>query len=317
MTSGHPCARLVMAFLAGTIVLSGCSGPKVALEIGSKSVSVNVDFGKPAETLAPPAAQAPPPAFTLQQTEGGIVIVPIAGDAPRQPPPPPAEACPSASPFSVPAKEATNYVDSPAPNGSYPFRAAGQLKRGTNTFPYPGTINRRISGARSNSDGTLQFDVTETVLGATTVTTYMTDSTQVALKKVVRTEGSITTTFEPIPAVMILPLPPQSSDPVGQPVYTWRSAGTDPRSGKSLSVEGTVRPRERVDACGQFLDSWVADTSQRSVGPLEDLTIVSRTNIATQYGGMIVADQIRASGTLGGAPYESTLRVIINSAPQG
>ncbi len=314
MRSGLISLRLGMAFLAAMIALTACSGPKVALEIGSKSVSVNVDFGKPPEPLAPPPAQAPPPAFTLQPVDGGIVIVP-APEPTRPPPPPPTEACPSASPFSVP-KEATNYVDSPAPNGSYPFRATGQLKRGNSTSIYPGTINRRISGARANSDGTLQFDVTEIVFGITTVTTYTTDTSQVALKKVVRTEGGVISTFEPIPAVKILPLPPQSSDPIGQPVYTWRSAGTDPRSGKSLSVEGTVRPRERVDACGQFVDSWVADTSQRSVGPLEDLTIIARTNIATQYGGMIVADQIRTTGTLGGAAYESTLRVIINSAPQ-
>lgn len=301
--------------VACVLTLGACGGPKVPLEIGAKTVSVNVEFGK-TELVVPPDV-APPP-VEVQPLEGGVAVVPsktTPAPARRDPDKPAADPCPAASAFAFPAKESTNQVDSVAPQGQYDFRASGIAERAGAKTAYPAIVKRTVSAARTNADGTRSFNVSETVFGVTTVTTYVTDATQVAIARIARSDRSGSVAFGLVPALKILPLPPVQNDPAGRTVTTWQSTASDSESGTTITIDGRVIGRDRIDACGQLVDAWTADATQRVVGPNENLTSTLKTWFATQYGGLIVRAHSRTEGTVGGTPFRSEVELIINSVP--
>ncbi|HVE91174.1 MAG TPA: hypothetical protein VNE62_02585 [Actinomycetota bacterium] len=308
----------VVALLSG-----GCGGPKVPLKVGSKNVSVNVSFGKRSEQPGPQGAPAPVQVLPL---EGGVVFAPTqpGEQAPPRPTPirrandpvPPSGRC-TTSPFAVPEKEATPFVDAPPANATYEFRVAGSIQSDDGLADYPDVVRRTVS-SRRNSDGTNSFTVVESGFGQSITSEYLTDANQIGLVRITIRKTKTTRTIGPLrPPVMVLPLPPQSTDPTGRAITTWTSAGTDVTGG-SVQVDGRserTAADKRIDTCGSVLDSWAAVTSMRIVGPGLDVTSSTRTNFATQYGGLIVSERVKTSGTFGGS-YQTEYAATINSVPQ-
>jgi hypothetical protein len=94
----------------------------------------------------------------------------------------------------------------------------------------------------------------------------------------------------------------------------WRSAGTDPISGITLIVEGSVLARERVDVCGRVVEAFRVRSSERTVNLNPSGTpFSSYTNdhdpaeprepnsylVAPQYGGLFVAVETHETTTIG------------------
>ena len=96
-------------------------------------------------------------------------------------------------------------------------------------------------------------------------------------------QGEVTGSFEPTVPVLILPLPVQ-----GGAEFT--GAGTDPRTGGSLQVRGTVKGPDRVSSCSEFIQGIRADATvtSQSVPSQAAATVDEVFTVETQSGGVLV-----------------------------
>lgn len=306
---------MLLAAIAA-LTLGACSGPQTPLRIGSKTVAVDVEFGRKPPTLEHPADVAPVDVEVRRAPGGGVVITPAERPAPARRPGPLA-LCPEASPFAFPRKDAGNVVEPPAPAGPYDFRAAGAIKRGTATIPYPAVIRRTVEDVMISADGsTSQYSTVERYANITVRTTIRAEPTQIGLASMqIADPVAGTMDFTPVTPVKIFPVPPRAVDPLGRPVTTWRGAGSDPVHGSTMTVDGTIKDRERIDACGVLVDSWLVTADVRLAGPLVNQQWTWRLNVATQYGGLIVAERVQSTGTIGLTDYARDLTATVNSDP--
>ena len=108
-----------------------------------------------------------------------------------------------------------------------------------------------------------------------------------ALQKIERFDaktGQLVATFAPSPAVLLLPLPVL-------PGEQFQGVGVDPRSLQSLTYNGQVIRRQRVDACGDIVDGWfVKGTQTFSGGSAQPYDII----VATQLGAMPIQEHTTA-----------------------
>ena len=104
--------------------------------------------------------------------------------------------------------------------------------------------------------------------------------------------GKVIGSFQPVTAVLILPLPIVGG-------ATFNGAGTDPTTGGSMSVQGTVKGPDRVVGCTDFVQGYRVDAtvtssgSQAEAGPTVNQTYV----IETQAGALVVGNTQMASGS--------------------
>lgn len=107
----------------------------------------------------------------------------------------------------------------------------------------------------------------------------------VAIAKQIRrnSAGDVTGSFEPAVPVLILPLPVQGG-------ADFRGAGTDPRTGASMQVTGTVKGPDRVSSCSEFIQGIRADLTVTSQGVPSQVanTVDEVITVETQYGGLLV-----------------------------
>src|SRR5205085_404769 len=89
------------------------------------------------------------------------------------------------------------------------------------------------------------------------------------------------------PGVLYLPLEVT-------PGEAFDSVGIDPRTGQVLQHQAKVLARERVDACGEIVDGWVVEATQTFSGSSTG-TRTYRYIVATQLGGIIISEQIKAT----------------------
>lgn len=96
-------------------------------------------------------------------------------------------------------------------------------------------------------------------------------------------DGKVMATFAPTPPVLILPLPVQGG-------ADFTGAGTDPRTGASLQVRGTVKGPDRVTGCSEFIQGIRADATVSSRGAPSQVasTVDEVFTVETQKGGIIV-----------------------------
>ena len=114
----------------------------------------------------------------------------------------------------------------------------------------------------------------------------------------------VETTFQPVPAVQLIAFPVEdgsgnggSAAASGQPIET--SSGVDPATGARLTIQGKVKGKRQIDACGDRVDSWFVDALQiyqypAGNGQTETIEANYDYGIAPQYGGMIVYEHIDA-----------------------
>jgi hypothetical protein len=99
-----------------------------------------------------------------------------------------------------------------------------------------------------------------------------------------------------------------------------------------MSYAGAVGDHVRVDACGKvidtrsvFLDGRVTGrscasppcVSKQTDNPTTFATFVARYDIATQYGGLSMDDEVKISGGPVGSPFSDELRGVIDEVPRG
>jgi hypothetical protein len=169
------------------------------------------------------------------------------------------------------------------------------------------------------TNGGFTYDVVVTQFGSTTTTTYevvrragQSDVDGIYITNTVMTspDGSVQQ-FQPLaPGLRILPLPAA----VGA---TWSSAAVDPLRGTATTLDGAVKEIGRVDACGKLVQGWFSQVkvTTKLVGTPEnqrDLVIDVGYIIATQLGGLVVADNSSLTGTDRGATVTQQTNSVIN-----
>lgn len=306
--------------LLAAMGLAAC-GPVAPINTDVKQAGANVFYGvptpSPLPSLAPiihflnPVESFPTP---VEQPPAPPVVIAI--------PTPTPDPCPSLSPLSYPAKEATPAPLRPPAAGTYPFRHTGTLTTNPGTaiqkvvqLPDSGTRQvANVSAVGSAQD--FSFDVVDTFNEEITTTSYHVYP-QGAAGPLPATNGvapgvyitsmvtkdlndaSNNKTFTPLsPGVEIFPLP-------AAPGATWQSAGTDPSTGTTEVVgptatdpkgTGTVSDHVRVNACGTPIDAWEATMQGEEEyaygGPNGKVDFTLTVDMATQYGGLIVADYL-------------------------
>lgn len=131
------------------------------------------------------------------------------------------------------------------------------------------------------------------------------------MEKVERNDG---TKFEPPPPGMLLAKFPM------EPGSTFDVAGTDGVT--TMVYRTTVKPRETVFACGTAISAWPVELSRGrliDVKTGQTVEFSARYMVATQYGGLIVADSTHVKGTVVGAQgpveIERTIETSTMTAP--
>ena len=104
--------------------------------------------------------------------------------------------------------------------------------------------------------------------------------------------GTVTGSFRPSPAVLLLPLDVQVPQ-------SFQSVGVDPSTGASFSNNVTVSgSAKRVNACGQLVDGWdVTGTQAFSGTGGERTTGTVEYAVATQYGGLLTYSAVTPTGS--------------------
>ncbi len=95
--------------------------------------------------------------------------------------------------------------------------------------------------------------------------------------------GDVTGQFSPSIPVLILPLPVQGG-------ADFRGAGTDPSTGASMQVAGTVKGPDRVSGCSEFVQGIRADVTvtSQAVPSQAAATVDEVITVETQSGGLVV-----------------------------
>ena len=99
-------------------------------------------------------------------------------------------------------------------------------------------------------------------------------------------KGETVAEFAPVTPLLVMPLPAV----VGE---QFQSSAVDPTTLQSVTFSGTVRPNERVDACGELVEGYlVAGTEQVNNG-LGSGVYEREYVFAPQLGGMLVREAIK------------------------
>lgn len=320
--------RTVVAVVCA-MAATACAGPGRSLEVGVKDVPVDIVLGAPQQSPVSPPLGAGPitgfPGFIAPPApdpgdHGGWVI----ND-------PPASACPIGNPLDAAQLVARKEAPLPPVEQTYAYRNQGTLKVGDGaTTVYPKAEKRTVSTVRKITAGTYEFDVAADLLGTVTTTTYRvindgaTPDRGAYIAGIVtrRADGSAEA-FTPDRPLLLLPFPPPEygtnlEDEIDRQRGTsYTSSGTDPLSQTTMLVEARVVGKERVDACGEWVDAFdVEVTNGRIVGPTKNITFTGHFLVATQYGGLVVEDNLHFVGTDGSKGYESKNRSRINVVPR-
>lgn len=336
--------------LGGLLAATGCAGPSTPINASLKAFPQNVRIGA-AIIKAPPIAPLPPSA---PQFTGGFVAPPR-GDVPRPiatsttpsaqlVTATPVASCMKAGPGVTPLLAAGPAVEGrPAPS-TYAYRTSGKHSVGgaqATTVDYPEHGTRVVSPSRDDTDaaGALKafsYDVTVTLGKNRTVTTYRSVTVgssvsqpvtrdpglYVTEMKTLDERGLAQSSFKPQPAMMVLPYPADQGT-------EFTVSSVDAASGITVAYRGEVGPHVVVDACGKVVDTRsVTHTGTISVGscgstscaggevePGDTTSFVGTYDIATQYGGLSVQDQVHVEGVGLDAPFTDDLTGVISSVP--
>lgn len=311
MTAPFPRRRALGTLLvAALVVTAGCSGPPDRLDASVKEVPSDIVLGSP-ESGAPVPAPVPPavpvltgPGVPPSLFDLGVPTGPST-TTPRTTPTtgPVRPACPTADPFSTPRRDAPNRVTEPPPAGPLPYRIDGTFSvSGANARQgrFPTSSTRTIANIRPTGSG-FTYEVAAELAGTTTTTGY-----QVIRQSDVPGEAGIYVTFVATRApsgatARFQPtLPIKFTEFPMVPNVSVTAAGTDPASATTVAWTTTVRQKARVDACGTPLDAITVQlTDGRATSPSTDVAFTATYAIATQFGGIAVADTVALQGREG------------------
>ncbi len=308
--------------LAASLAAS-CSGPRESLDVGVREVASDIVLGTQGrkQPAAPTAVPIPPTPVALNVPNAIAVLAP-----PRFPTPSPTpslaplpsrtETCAVADPLSVPRHPATD-TEGQAPveegfevGNDGTFSVSGP---NANEGTFEARSSRFVRDVEVDGRGDVRYDVMTNLAGTGTITSYLLRNErpiddglgvgdQANLDQgrgfflssvVTRLPDDRITSFRPATPLRLLRFPAFAGD-------TFDEFATDPVSGTSMQYTVTVGKKIRVDACGEFIEAIrVQLTDGRVIGPEVDVRFVATYDIATQYGGLIVRDEVTASGREG------------------
>ena len=322
--------RIAMA-LALALLSAACSGPSVPLELFVKEDPVDITFGEQAEDEVP--VDRPAGAETLNPGFPSFVAPPpplpprlvTEEDRLTEVTPPPPDPCPAPGTFDTPETLASSQIVAPPREGTYRFRRSGTAKVDGEVVPLHGAVDRQVTNTQTlptPRGDTWRYDLVQTEVSALslstgagaaakTTTTYeldphstaqpvpAADTERVSGVKIVRivTESPAgTDAFVPRPAVRILTLPASAK------AYAEGASGTDPLTGLSLDVRFRTLERAEVEGCGVVYQAWkqrvegvyYATASPPDVSG-EGLWFTSTLYFATQFGGLVLKDELHLS----------------------
>ena len=314
---------VVLVALLG-LVASACGEPAEPT-VRLQNVQADIVFGEiTPPTPAAPANQASGP---LGQADDIIEVDEIEFDDKGHltgrfsPPSRPVEPCPPAELTEFPDKEASLNVEGKPAAGLYRWVRSGeqQLTTPPIKIPVSGFEKRLIRAVEAESDTTFTFETVQSEMGSgqIVVTRYRVKTVPaqqrvgptdvrvgepdrgIAIYEIERfdpkTAASISV-FAPNPPVLVLPLPIV-------PGEAFEGVGVDPATGSSLRIQGSVRKRQQVDACGEVIDGWLVEGSRTTSGlsPEDSATQVYHYIVATQLGGWITQEYLESQDTTGSA----------------
>lgn len=283
---------LTAGFLLALLAACG-SGPERGVNV--KTVATDLVYGIPPTSVpAPPANLGGTPENSVGVLFSGSVNE--ARRPRRTPPPARAPECPEA-PLDKFPDPATSSVKGKPLAGQYMWRVTGTQDAGAlGRVPLPRSTLRRIENVTTSEAAANMFSFTvverDLRFGSRTIvhTTYeVRPDDGIFLTKIEREiQGGDTSTFDPTPDVEILPLPVELGVDVN-------SVGVDPTTFEVMRIQGAVPKRQRVDACGDPVDSFFVNATQQFVSATgETVTRNYDYGVATQLGGMIVYEDVDA-----------------------
>ena len=323
VSRGTRSRALVLIALVG-LIASAC-GEQPEPTVRLQNVQADIVFGE----IEPPVPAAPanqasgPLGLADDVIEVDEIEFDDKGFLTRLPPrAAPIEPCPPAALTEFPDKEASLNVEGKPAIGLYRWvRSGEQMLAAAPTFKIPvsGFEKRLIRAVEEESDTTFTFETVQSEMGTgqIVVTRYRvkTAPTQqrvgptdvrvgepdrgIAIYQIERFDpktGASISTFTPTPPVLVLPLPIV-------PGEAFEGVGVDPTTGGSLRIQGSVRKRQQVDACGEVIDGWLVEGTRTasSSGPTGGVPQTYHYIVATQLGGPIIQEYLESQDTTGSA----------------
>jgi hypothetical protein len=312
-----PRRLLVVLALAG-LVTAAC-GEQAEPTVRLQNVQADIVFGEiePPKPAAPANTTVGPADFSEDVAEVDEFEFDDKSDVLRRIPPRAAapEPCPPAALTEFPDKEASLNVEGTPAVGLYRWVRSGEqtvAAAPTLKLPIGGFEKRLVRGFKQESPTTFVFETVQNEFGGTqiVVTRYRVKKapTQqrvgptdvrvgepdrgISIYEIERFDsktGASVSTSSYTPPVLVLPLPIV-------PGESFEGVGIDPADGSTLRIQGSIRKRQQVDACGEVIDGWLVEGSRTfSGGAPQPYNYI----VATQLGGHIIQEYLESTSTTG------------------
>jgi hypothetical protein len=99
--------------------------------------------------------------------------------------------------------------------------------------------------------------------------------------------------FEPSNPLLLLPFPVEDGTAI-------TASGTDPQTGAQVTIDGQIKGKKQIDACGDRVDTWFVDATEKyrysDPQTLQTQTIEADYDygVAPQYGGLLLYERVVA-----------------------
>lgn len=324
----HKFFRLAAVF--GSLLMVSCSGPQTPIEISTKEIPVDIVLGEQNKKELP----APPPGVNLTPIGfPGFIEPPPPRRGPQNPgfvPPPKAGPCPVANPADPADRPAQASAFKPPVPEPYAYRNQGYYETaGLGKIQYPEEIVRTVQNVVPGDAGNYDFQVSIMLGDQLTTTSYrvINDVSQVErgvyMTQVVSPGPKGFDSFTPSPPILLMPFPGREfgtnlEDETARLVgRKYRSSGTDASQQTSMVLEAQIDSKLLIDACGHWVDSWdIEVTNGQIIGPGRSLNFTGHYYLATQYGALIVRDDLVFMGSDGADKVTIKNVATINRVPR-
>jgi hypothetical protein len=312
--------RSVATALAAAALLSGC-GPESNLRLNLRTVAITVPRAiAPAVELVPPSAS---PAVALPRV--ARVVDQLPADA--APIATADEPCPTAPALAVPQLAASLTVDDAPAAQAFVQRADGEFATTDATGSLDGevqvTITRLSDTTASTGQTVKSWRVQQLDPGTDTRVVEVYQLVQpsnapnaiasgvylmgLAWSDPVRGELA----FEPAGnGLFVLPSPVQ----VAQNDAQYAGIATDPDTLTTMQLTRNVRGRERIDVCGELVDTWTVEMSGLLTTPSAQWNLTWKKHFATAYGAVDVDEVFTVEDVTGGVSWSR--HIVSTSVPK-
>ena len=320
MTTRSRSVRMVAAAAAFAVVAAGCGGGSKDVNIGVRRVGVDLAFqaDKDVDKKLPQViyvdGPAPLPSPVLARNQRNEVVI-------LQPPPitPAVVTCPKAPAGATPERLASPLFQGTPKVGTYEVNNNGMIALVgvlPIALPFPKTSQERIENLDTELtdvlgrpiEGAYEYDVV--VPSGQNSTTdrlrYTPDVGIELVRRIYKQEGAVVD-FNPLKPIKLVALTTGEGD-------TWTDATTDPVTGITMTAEGVVGVRERVDMCGTIVDAYRVESTERLVSLNPNNPFASTTRdadptstdgkpnvyyVTPQYAGLFVKVETHTTTTIG------------------